>query len=674
MSANGPGPPDAPGGWDRLAEQITRRPGRTLVLALVPLLLPLLALPTLQPSHDTLAALPDDAESVQGFAAIEEHFGAAGGQPVVLLFDDDDAMHTEPRLAVLADLSRAVARLPGVASVRSAAMPTGGDPPPGAAGVGAGLSTLEGEIDDLRGGLRDAVDGAEELAGGIGEVERALARARAELPELTGGLDEAADGAGDLVAGLRAARDGVAELRAGTEQLADGVAEAEDGARQLRVGVADPTAAALTEAMEAFDDAVLGPAADPSVRRAAEATGEAYALVTGRYPPGHPQEGAQVEDDYDGLSPALAELADGLRDGARGVAELDGGLAELADGLDELIAGAERLRGGLVEGAQGVDELSDGIDELHAGVADELAPGAERLAVELRQGTAQLDEEADALDDLGGAALPRAGGPPFQVTPSLLDAQPELRSELGLFTTDDGTRTRMLVTLDRPPFSTGAIETTREVERLSRAMVTDSALADADMVLTGSAAYLSEIDAAASRDFPVIVGAVVVGVATVVAVLLRSLVIPVYMVASVMLTYGASLGTTTWVFQHLLGAPGIHWWIPSMLFVLLVVLGVDYSIFLMSRVREEARGLASRDAVAEGVRRTGGVITACGVILAGTFAVLLTAPLRSLVMLGFAAAVGILLDTFVVRALVVPSLATLLGRHNWWPARRARSA
>lgn len=672
MSAAGSAQPAKPGGWGRVAEQVTRRPGRTLGLALLPLLLPLLALPTWEPSHDTLAALPDDAESVQGFAAIQEHFGAAEGQPVVVLFDDDEAMHTEGRLAVLADLSRAVARLPGVASVRSAAMPTGGAAPTGAAGSTAGLSKLDGQVDELSAGLDEAVDGAEELADGIREVERALDRVRAELPELTGGLDRAVDGAGDLVAGLRAARAGVGELRTGADELADGLVDAEAGARRLRVDVAEPTAAALTEAMEAFDEAVLGPAADPAVRRAAEATGEAYALITGRYPPGHEREGEQVERGYQGLSRALAELEGGLAEGVDGAARLEDGLGELATGLEELLAGAQQLRGGLVDGAEGSSELAAGLSELHAGVADELAPGADRLAAELREGAAELDTGSSELAGLDEAALPGEGRP-FQVTPSLLAASAELRSELGFFTTDDGTRTRMLVTLDRPPFSTRAIEITREVERLSRAMVAGSPLSDADMLLTGSPAYLSEVDAAASRDFPVIVGAVVVGVAAVVAVLLRSLVIPVYLVATVLLTYGAALGTTTLVFQHLLGAPGIHWWLPSMLFVLLVVLGVDYSIFLMSRVREEARGLATRDAVAEGVRRTGRVITACGVILAGTFAVLLTAPLQSLVMLGFAASVGILLDTFVVRALLVPSLATLLGRHNWWPARRART-
>lgn len=658
-------------GWDRVAEVVARHPGRTLVLAVLPMLVAMLAVPTMTPSHDTLASLPDDADSVRGFEAIEERFDAAEGQPVVIVFDDDEPMHTDARLEMLGDLSRSLARLPGVASARSAAMPTGGDPPEEATEALAELEALGAEVDGLSAGLDEAAAGAGRLAQGVREVEQALDAARSELPELVDGLDEAAQGAGALVAGLHQARGGVGELRGGADELRTGLAEARAGAGDLRVQVADPAAASLKEAMEAFEDAFVGGVVDPNVRRAAEATGEAFTRVTGRFPPGHPREGQQAEPGYEGLSPALAELDAGLGDAIAGVDALDAGLGELAVGLDELIAGAQQLQRGLIEGADAVAALREGTAELAEGVRRELGPGAEELAQELREGAAELDEE---LGGVGGPALPGVGGQPFMVTASMLEQQPQLRESLGFFTTPDGTRTRMVLTLTMSPFSNGAIELAREIERTSELLVADSPLSDADMYVTGSAAFLSEVDAAAARDFPIIVGAVIFGVAAVVALLLRSVVIPLYMVATVLLTYGAALGATTVVFQHVLGYPGIEWWIPPMLFVLLVVLGVDYSIFLMSRVREEAGTLATRDAVTRGLGATGGVITSCGVILAGTFAAMLAAPLTSLVTLGFAASVGILLDTFVVRALVVPSVATLLGRHNWWPSSRARAA
>jgi RND superfamily putative drug exporter len=125
------------------------------------------------------------------------------------------------------------------------------------------------------------------------------------------------------------------------------------------------------------------------------------------------------------------------------------------------------------------------------------------------------------------------------------------------------------------------------------------------------------------------------------------------------------------VFQGIFGQAGVPWWLPPFLFVLLVALGADYNIFLMSRIREEARTATTADATARGLALTGHVITSAGIILAGTFAALLFAPMKGLQQMGFATTVGILLDTFVVRSLLVPSIATLLGRHNWWPSSRA---
>ena len=124
----------------------------------------------------------------------------------------------------------------------------------------------------------------------------------------------------------------------------------------------------------------------------------------------------------------------------------------------------------------------------------------------------------------------------------------------------------------------------------------------------------------------------------------------------------------------ILGQEALVWWLPPFVFVLLVALGADYNIYLMCRVREEAETKPTRRAVMDATRSTGGVITCAGLILAGTFAALMAAEVTSLVQMGFATTVGILLDTFVVRSLLVPSLATLLGRHNWWPSRRSRTA
>ena len=128
----------------------------------------------------------------------------------------------------------------------------------------------------------------------------------------------------------------------------------------------------------------------------------------------------------------------------------------------------------------------------------------------------------------------------------------------------------------------------------------------------------------------------------------------------------------TLIFQNLLGQNGILYMIPILLFVLLIALGADYNIFLSSRIREESEKVGILGGIRIASSRTGGIITTCGIILAGTFATQIFAPLQMLAQVGVAVTIGILLDTFVVRAILVPAIATLVGRWNWWPSKLGR--
>jgi RND superfamily putative drug exporter len=119
-----------------------------------------------------------------------------------------------------------------------------------------------------------------------------------------------------------------------------------------------------------------------------------------------------------------------------------------------------------------------------------------------------------------------------------------------------------------------------------------------------------------------------------------------------------------------MGQPASDQTLEQFAFIFLVALGVDYNVFLLARIREErARGGATREAVVTALQRTGGVITSAGLVLAATFSVLMALPLESLFQVGFVVALGLLVDTFLVRALLVPAIAVLLGERNWWPAR-----
>jgi putative drug exporter of the RND superfamily len=177
---------------------------------------------------------------------------------------------------------------------------------------------------------------------------------------------------------------------------------------------------------------------------------------------------------------------------------------------------------------------------------------------------------------------------------------------------------------------------------------------------------------ALTRDNRIIVPLGLLLILVILAVLLRAVVMPLYVIGTVILSFGFALGVSSLIFTHVMGQPASDQTLEQFAFIFLVALGVDYNVFLLARIREErAHAPSTRKAVVTALERTGGVITSAGLVLAATFSVLMALPLEALFQVGFVVALGLLVDTFLVRALLVPSIAVLLGERNWWPAKRA---
>ncbi|MFI8203482.1 MMPL family transporter [Streptomyces sp. NPDC085937] len=192
-------------------------------------------------------------------------------------------------------------------------------------------------------------------------------------------------------------------------------------------------------------------------------------------------------------------------------------------------------------------------------------------------------------------------------------------------------------------------------------------ISGADALVGGYTAQQVDTQQTASDDRTLIVPIILVVILLILALLLRSVLVPVLLVATVGLNFLATLGISALVFEHLFGFSGTDASVPLYGFVFLVALGVDYNIFLMSRVREEALTHGTRQGVLRGLTTTGGVITSAGVVLAATFAALMVIPLAFLVQIAFIVAFGVLLDTLVVRSLLVPALVIDIGTKAWWP-------
>jgi putative drug exporter of the RND superfamily len=212
------------------------------------------------------------------------------------------------------------------------------------------------------------------------------------------------------------------------------------------------------------------------------------------------------------------------------------------------------------------------------------------------------------------------------------------------------------------PSGTAALRT---VER-ARAAVHEVEGADAQV--GGNTAIMLDTREAAARDSKVIIPIVLVVVFLILALLLRAIVAPLLLMATVVLSFGAALGVSALVFNHVFRFAGAEASFPLLTFVFLVALGIDYNIFLVTRVREEAQRHGTRRGALTGLSATGGVITSAGLVLAGTFAAMASLPLVFAAEIGFAVAFGVLLDTLVVRSVLVTALTLDVGRWMWWPS------
>jgi len=300
-------------------------------------------------------------------------------------------------------------------------------------------------------------------------------------------------------------------------------------------------------------------------------------------------------------------------------------------------------------------------------------PGYEALASGFPQGVLAPVNLLVRDDDLGGkeneirrlrSELLGAGGYAAVIGPQESYLVPGVD-----FVSADGSAARFLLVFYGPPYSPEALDQVSRLQKELPELLELSGFEEATATVGGQTALAAAARDTSAEDLrnlaPLIFGVSYL----VLALLLRTPVAPLYLLLSTVLSFGATMGISTLLFQYVLGQSGVVYYVPFVLFLLLVALGSDYNIFIMATVREEAKERPLSKAVPLALRRTGPTINAAGLALAASFALLTLIPLQDFFQVGFAVALGILLDAFVIRTLLVPALVLLVGRVGFWPAK-----
>ncbi|MCV7424659.1 RND family transporter [Mycobacterium yunnanensis] len=628
------------GFWRRSGIRIVRRPVPHLVASLLVLAI-LAGLATFASfNYDDRKVVSPSAASSVGYAALEKHFPISQAIPEYILVQSPRDLRSPQALADLEQMASRVAQLPNVGLVSGITRPVGEVPPQFRATYQAGivgdrLADGSTQIGKRAGDLNRLASGASTLADNLGDVRSQINRMAPSIQSLLDAFAsmKSKDGGDRLVRDVAAS----ARLVKAVNRLGNSMGVNFANVRDMFAWIG-PVLVALQGNPVCDADPSCTDTRNQFERLAAARDAGALDEVNAA------AKDLANSDDKETLSATVNKLNTALASIAKAAkaAGLDSpGGAQSS--LSQLQQGANRLAGGSRDVAGGVDQLVDQVKVMADG---------------LDQASAFL------LSMRTDAANPSMAG--FNIPPEVLGLA-DFKKASAAYISPDGHSVRYLIQTKLNPFSAEAMDQVDQIGGVARGAQPNTALADATISMGGFPVALRDTRDYYEQDIRFIIAATLVVVLLTLMVVLRSLIAPLYLVGSVVVSYFAAIGIGVLAFQFVLGQQ-LHWSVPPLAFVVLVAVGADYNMLFVSRMREESR-VGIRAGIIATLRSTGGVITAAGLIFAASMAGLLFSSIGIVVQSGFVIGVGILLDTFVVRTITVPAIATLVGRGNWWPSR-----
>lgn len=403
--------------------------------------------------------------------------------------------------------------------------------------------------------------------------------------------------------------------------------------------------------------------------------------------------GEIIEDLY--VDQQLGLLADGLAEAGEGLTEIGAGFEQIQRGL----AGDDKS-GGLGEVAEGLGQLNDQLELTTQGLQQ--TGNVQQTVGALKAISAQLGQIEQGLASAGGGeelsqlseGLGASNEGIMQIANGLKEVSDmmtvmsesnsvrdtgvfipagtleteDFAQVLDRYTFADGNGLKMEVVLSDDPYSPEAIDTVHRLKEAVTAEVKGTPLEGADIAFGGISSVNSDLADISSSDFTSTVVIMLISLFIVLTIMFRSMIMPLFMIGSLLLTYFTSIAIAELIFKNLLGFDGISWAVPFFGFVMLVALGVDYSIFLLDRFREESeRGLTVREAMRVSMAKMGTVIITAAIILAGTFGAMMPSGVLSLMQIASIVVIGLLLYGLIVLPLLIPAITVSFDRGVWWP-------
>lgn len=630
--------------WRRSGVMIIRRPVFLLVTSVV--ILGGLAATTvlMRFNYDDRKNLPQDSASNRAYEVMDKHFPISSTLQQFLFIQSPNDLRTPKALADMEQMAARIAQLPDIDMVRGITRPTGEVLEQAKTTYQAGeVGTKLGDASNL---IHANDDNLTLLSGGAGKMADVLGQIRTQVV-----------GSIASVRGLTSALDAMSQKYGGSTTL-----------DQI-----DKTASLVTNMR------TLGDSLGVSILRVTSISDWATPMVLAlNVSPECNADPACVNSRSDLqkiVDVSNTEAVHAIEAFARelsateGSQKLDESVRTLSQDVRKATAAARALGVGQPGGVEKkLNEAVTGANQL-ADASRQLAVGVQTLVDQTRNMGEGLDQASSFLLAMKrDAADPPMSG--FYIPPQVLTMD-EFKKAAKLFVSEDGHSARYLVQTALNPFSTAAMDQTKVIVDTANAATPNTQLAGSEISMVGFSSINANVRDFYDSDFVYILCMTLIVVFLILVMLLRALVAPLYLVLSVVLSYGAALGIGVVLFQFVLGQE-LAWGVPGIAFMVLVAVGADYNLLLISRIRDEAK-YGVRSAVIRTVGATGGVITSAGLIFAASMMALTVSSVLTAAQIGFVIGVGLLLDTFLVRTLTVPAACVLVGDANWWPAKSPRA-
>lgn len=491
----------------------------------------------------------------------------------------------------------------------------------------SGISDLKsglGKISQMQSAVDALATGAHKLYTGSNSIYSGLSKGMAGALALSQGANKLNSGAVSLYNGISQVNTGANSLYTGAGQVNSGVASLYTGAGKLNTGAAS-----------------LYSGTGTLVSGANKVNSGASAVASGA---------SQVNSGAGQVNSGAGQLATGLASGVSGAAQLANGASRLTSGAGQLQSGASKLQNGLAQGVNGSSQLAEGADKLQSG-SSQLSSGASKLAEKTPAITSGLTAVNNGLVSAGsylnGLRKSKASDT-FYVPSYVLKHNADLQKSLKVFLSPDKKSAMIIIILDSNPSSESAAEHSQALSAMARKSLKGTDLGKAEVEMGGQSSTIEDTKNTASGDFTRTMAIMLIGIGIALIFVTRSLLQPIYILGTLLLAYISSLSITRWVVSGVMGRSTLAWNVPFFTFIMLIALGVDYSIFVMMRYRDSDPHELPSARILEACTVIGTVVISAAVILGGTFAALIPSGVPTLIEVAIGVIIGLAILVFLM--------------------------